>query len=84
VPDRPVGAVLVVVSAPILQLLPGVGKAQEPVRIEARRPRSAVEGPREGIVGRLPGTGEVERGAPGVRPEIEIPGYELRTLIVLG
>ncbi len=50
-PDRPMRAHLVVVSAPILHLFRRVGKRQEPVGVQALRPEAAVEGFDVGVVG---------------------------------
>ena len=74
-------SILVVVSTPSLQLYLRVGKSQEPVRVQALRPEPAVERFDEGIVGRLAGSGEVQRDAATVSPEVEIAGNELRSLI---
>jgi hypothetical protein len=49
--DSAMGSVLVVVPAPILQLLPDVFKAHEPVGVQTFRPQLAPEGFNEGIVG---------------------------------
>lgn len=62
-PDRPVRAHLVVVSAPILQLFGGVGKGQEPVGVQVLRPEATVEGFDVGVVGGLSRPAEVERHA---------------------
>jgi hypothetical protein len=79
--DSAVESVLVVVPPPILQLLPGVFKAHEPVGVQAFRPQLAVERFDEGIVGRLSGPTEVQRDAMGVRPKVQITRDELRSLI---
>lgn len=50
--DFAMGSVFVVVPAPILQLLPGLFKAREPVSIQAFGPQLAVERFHERIVGR--------------------------------
>ena len=42
------------------------------MRVQAFRPELAIEGFDEGIVGRLAGTGEVERDATLIGPEVEI------------
>ncbi len=42
--DRPMRAFFVVVLAPIRHLFSGICKAQEPVRVQALRPKAAVEG----------------------------------------
>ena len=55
VADGPVRPILVVVLAPILQLFAGVGKGQEPMRVEALRPEASVERLDEGVVGRFSG-----------------------------
>lgn len=53
VSDRAVGSVFVVVSTPILQLFAGVGKAHEPVGVQAFRSELAVERLDEAVVGGL-------------------------------
>ena len=53
VSDRAVGTILVVVSTPTFQLFTGVGKAHEPVCVQALRSKLAVEGFDEPIVRRL-------------------------------
>jgi hypothetical protein len=53
-PDRPMGPFFVIVSAPILHLFLRVGKAQEPVGVQALRTEAAIESLDEGVVGRLP------------------------------
>jgi len=77
VSDRAVRSVLVVVSTPILQLFAGVGKAHEPVGIQALGPELAVERLDEPIVGGFAGPREVQNDVVGIGPEIEIPGDEL-------
>jgi hypothetical protein len=42
-------SILVVVLAPILQLFAGVGKGQEPVRVQALGAQAAVEGLDKGV-----------------------------------
>jgi hypothetical protein len=54
VADRPVPPILVVVLAPILLLFAGVGKRQEPMRVQALRPEPSVERFDEGVVGLPP------------------------------
>lgn len=61
VSDRAVVAVLIVVSTPILQLFTGIGKAHEPMGIQALGAELAVERFGEPVVGRLSKTGEVQR-----------------------
>ena len=55
VADCPSRSILVVVLAPILQLFPGVGKGQKPVRVQALGAQAAVEGLDEGVVDRFAG-----------------------------
>src|SRR6516164_5473215 len=74
-------AQLVIVSAPSLQLFPCVGKRQEPMRVQALRPQAAVEGFDEGVVRRLAGPRKVQRDVVCIRPEVQIAGDELRSLI---
>lgn len=47
------------------------------MRVQALRPKLPVQALDEGVVGRLAGTGEVERDIPLVRPEVEVAGNEL-------
>jgi hypothetical protein len=49
VADCPMRSILVVVLAPILQLFAGVGKGQEPVRVQALGAQAAVEGLDKGV-----------------------------------
>ena len=79
--DGPVGPILVVVSAPSLQLFLRIRKRQEPVGVQAFRPQASIEGLDEGIVGRLAGAGEVERDTVGIGPQIKIARDELGSLI---
>src|SRR5665647_2332013 len=80
-PDCPMWAFFVVVSAPILQFCPGVVKGEEPVRVQTLRAETSVEGFDEGIVSRLARPAEVERDAIDVGPQIEVAGDEFRSLI---
>ena len=75
------GSDLIVVSAPILQLFAGIGKAHEPVGVQAFRPELAVKRLDEPIVGRLARPREVERDVVGIGPEIEVPGDELAAVV---
>ena len=63
-------AFFVVVLAPILHFRAGVVKRQEPVRVQALGPEAPVEGFDERIVRRLTWSGEVERNAAVVGPQI--------------
>ena len=63
--DSAMGSVFVVVPAPIVQLLPGVFKAHEPVGVQAFRPQFAIERFDEGIVGRFSRPAEVQRDVMG-------------------
>lgn len=71
-PDRAMRALLIVVPAPNLHLLPGIFKVHEPVGIQALRPEASVEGLDERVVGWFAGSREVQRHTPGVGPQIEI------------
>ena len=75
------GSVLVVVPAPIPQLLPGVFKAHEPVGVQAFRPQLAVERFDEGVVGGLFEAAQVQCDAMGTGPQVQIARDELRSLI---
>ena len=81
VSDRAVRSNLVVVSAPSFQLFAGVGKAHEPVGVQAFRPQLAVERLDEAVVGRLAGPGEVQGDVVGIGPEIEVAGDELAAVV---
>jgi len=74
-------ALLIVVPAPTLHLLPSIFKAHEPVGIPTFRTEAAVEGLDERIVCRFAGAREVERHALGVSPQIEITRDELAALV---
>ena len=67
-PDRPVRPILVVVSAPSLQLFGRVRKGQEPVGVQAFGPEATVEGFDVGVVGRLSWPAEVERNPMHIGP----------------
>src|SRR4051794_24222890 len=75
------GTFFVIVLAPILHLFLGVGKAQEPIGIEAFLPEAAVERLDESVVGRLPRSREVQRDAALIGPDVEIARHELGALI---
>ncbi len=75
------GSVLVVVPAPIVQLLPGVFKAHEPVGVQAFRPQFAIERFDERVVGRFCRPAEVQRDVMGIGPQVKIAGDKLRSLI---
>ena len=68
--DRPMGAFLIVVLAPNLQLFTGVCKAQEPMSVETLGSESAIEVLNECIVCRLSWPREVERDTTLVSPQI--------------
>ena len=76
VSDRAVGSVFVLVSAPSLQLFAGVGKAHEPMGVQAFGPELAVELLDETVVGRLFRAGEVQGDRIGISPEIKVAGDE--------
>jgi hypothetical protein len=77
------GPLLIIVSTPILQLFAGPRKRKEPMMVQAHRAEPAVERLEEGIVGRFARTGEVERHALLISPQIQISRHELRALIYL-
>jgi len=54
----------------MLQLFPGVGERQEPVRVETLGPQPAIERFDKGVIGRLAWPAEVERNLVLVRPQI--------------
>ena len=60
VSDRAVRSNLIVVSTPSLHLFSGIGKRQEPVRVQALRTELAIERFDEAIIRRLAGPGEVQ------------------------
>jgi hypothetical protein len=68
-----------VVSTPILYFLPGVVKAQEPVRVQTFASELAIEGFDEAVVGRLARPREVQHDTLLVSPDTEIAGDELRS-----
>ena len=68
VADRPMGAFLIVVLTPILQLFLGVCKAQEPVCVQTFGAKAAIECFDERVVGGLAGPGEVECHAALIGP----------------
>jgi hypothetical protein len=55
---------LIVVSAPILQLLPSIFKAHEPVCVQTFSTEPAVKGFNEGVVRRFARTAEVAEMTP--------------------
>lgn len=71
VPDRPMRADLVIVSAPILHLFGRIGKRQEPMRFQAFCPEAPIERFDVGVVRRLSRPGEVECDALGIGPQVE-------------
>jgi hypothetical protein len=80
-PDGAVWSIVVAVTAPRLQLRPGVSQGHEPVLVQALRPEAAIERFDERVVGRLAGLVEAERRALRVGPQVEIVRYELGTLV---
>ena len=73
--------ILVVVSAPLLQLFAGICKRQEPVCVQALRPEPPVERFDVGIVCRLAGPGEVQRDVVGIGPQVQVAADELGALV---
>ena len=72
---------LIVVSTPILHFLPGVVKAQEPVRVQTFASEFAVEGFDEAVVRRLSRPREIPHDTFLVSPDVEIAGDKLRSLV---
>ena len=72
---------LIVVHAPILHLLVGVGKRQESVGVQALCPEATVERLDEGVVRRLAGAGEVQFDALRVSPQVQIRTDKLCPLV---
>ena len=81
VPDRAVGADLVVVPTPSIQLFPAVGKAHEPVRVQALGPELRIERLDEAVIRRFPGAREVQRDVVRISPQVEIAGDEFAAII---
>jgi hypothetical protein len=75
---------LVVVSTPSLAFSARIVEAHEPVRVEALCSELAVERFDERIVGRLPGSREVERDTTVIGPEIQIAGDKAGLMRVSG
>lgn len=72
---------LVIVSAPSLQLFRRIRKAQEPVSVQTFRPQPGIERFDEGVVGGLARPREVERDAALVSPKVQVARDELGALI---
>ena len=66
-------ALLIVVPAPVLHLLPSIFKAHEPLSVKALRTETTVECLDEHIIGGFAGPREVQCHAVGIGPQIEIP-----------
>ena len=73
--------ILVVLSPPSLQFLPGVRQIIEPVHVQAFVPKAPVERLDERIVRRLSGLDEVESHAGSPGPEEHRLGSELRAIV---
>lgn len=71
----------VVVSTPIIHFLRCVVKAQEPVGVQAFAFELAVEGFDEAVIRWLAWPRKIQLGALLVRPDVEIAGDELRSLV---
>jgi len=72
VSDRAVGSVFVVVSTPVFQLFSGVGKAHEPMHVQAFRPELRIKCLDESVVRRFPRPREVQRDIVGIGPEVKV------------
>lgn len=77
VADAPMRSHLVIKLAQSLQLFLRIGKAREPMRVQAPRAQSAVKRLDERVIGGLSGSGEVQCDAALVGPQIQIasPGW---------
>ena len=73
--------ILIVVSAPILQLLSGIGKRHEPMRVQTLRPELAIEGLNERVIRGFTRPGQVQRHPMGIGPQIEVAADELGALV---
>ncbi len=68
-------------STPILHLRARVVKAHEPIGVQALGPELAIETLDGAVVGRLAGSGEVERHALVVGPQFEVARDELAAVV---
>ncbi len=66
------GAFLIVVLTPILQLFLSICKAQEPMCVQTFGPEAAVECFDEGVVGGFAGPGKVQRNPTLISPQIQV------------
>ena len=66
---------------PSLHLFGGVGKAHEPVAVQAFRPEPAIERFDEGVVRRFSRSREVERDTAPIGPEVHDARDELAALV---
>jgi len=73
--------ILVVVSAPLLQLFARICKRQEPMGVQTLRSEAPIEGLDVGVIRRLAGPGEVQRHAVDVGPQIQVPADKLGPLV---
>ena len=73
--------IVVVVSAPSVQLFGHIRKRRKPVGVQALRPEAAVKDLDEGVVRRLAGPAEVQGDAMGIGPQVQVSGHELGALI---
>ena len=79
--DCAVRSLLIVVSAPSLQLFGRVGKRQEPVGVQTFRAEPAIKCFDIGIVGGFSWTREAEHAAALVGPEVHVARDELAALV---
>jgi hypothetical protein len=68
-----VRSLLVIVSTPSLAFSSRIVEAHEPMRVQTFGSEFAVERLDEGVVSRLARSGEVERDAALISPEVEAP-----------
>lgn len=71
-PDRAMRALLIVVPAPSLHLLPSIFKSYEPMNIQALNREGFIEGLDERVVGRFTWSREAQCDASGVCPQVQI------------
>ena len=81
VADGAVRTKLIVVSTPLLHLLAGIVKRQEPMGVQALRAELAIERLDERVIGRFARPREVKHDVLLVGPKIEIAGDELGPLV---
>ena len=74
-------SVLIVVFAPSLQLFAGVGKAHEPMGVQAFRAQLTIERLDEAVIRGLTWPREVQGNRIGISPEIKVARNELAAVV---